>query len=397
MRVELPDLEDLQPQLQRLELRVCILQGAAAIFAHSWAKLEVLKLEGCTIDADLGAIKLPRLTHLTLSGNKLAGGLYECTALCGQGCPQCIYVFVGPCLAPADSSPAASYRGFRSLQSVEMSWDPARLRDWGAWPGPVPELDLPATVGSLTCRNLTYHDLICALSTVTRYKTLDMFSFLAMAGRIISRGGQLSKLCLGGCATAVCKLTGGDGREEYLEPSEQELASVYRPVCRSLHGLTVLDLCRSYQCGLQAVAEVVRSAPDLVDLRLCVPFPTLWRKSSSTITCAGLRHLRLSCDLDARIRGKLVDLEYVLEDSRSLDSITVRLKGELLRQDIFTMHLTCRAGAVIRCIVDLFPDDFAQELRVMVEAAPGHLPARRALVSFCWDADEGWVSSVSYS
>ena len=66
------------------------------------------------------------------------------------------------------------------------------------------------------------------------------------------------------------------------------------------------------------------------------------------------------------------------------------------------MRLTCRAGAAIRCTADkalstIYRYSVIWELMVVMEAAPDHPPARCALVSFCWDAGKGWVSSVSYA
>ena len=196
------------------------------------------------------------------------------------------------------------------------------------------------------------------------------------------------------------KLTDATGRVRLLEPIDQELATRYRPVCRSLHGLATLDLSQAPRCGLQAVAEVVRSAPDLRRLCLCVPpvlSPGLWQ--SSTIPCLGLKHLTLSCSLKPmvpRLPGQPLDLEYVLENATSLDCTIVELNADLLPEDTVAVHLTCRAGSAVTCTIE---EAFHRlhELRVVIEAAPGHLPARPALVSFYCNADRGWVTSIGYA
>jgi hypothetical protein len=393
LEVNLGDLGCLQPQLRRLELSCCSLSGAAGFFQQGWARLEVLLLGSCSIDADFGVIALPFLIHLELYSVRRAGELYGCAGLFGPGCPQCTHLRFGPYL-----SPAASCMGFGSLQSVEVSWDPVELRNWGAWPGPVPELDLPATVGSLTCLSRYCVSTHCS---VRDDDYLDLYALLAMAGRIISSGGQLRELCLAQSATFVRKLTDAAGHVLLLQPSQQGVSSVYRPVCMSLHGLTALDLSGAPQCGLQAVAEVVCSAPDLTDLRLSVP-PELstGHRHVSSIPCSGLKQLTLSCGLKynvPRIPGQLLDLEYVLEDAGSLDCVTAGLTADLLPMDRITLHLTCRAGSAIECSVD---KALCREwgLRVVVQdALPEHPPARRALVSFCWEADKGWVCAVGYA
>ena len=274
--------------------------------------------------------------------------------------------------------------------------DPHPLRDWAAWPGPVPELEMPATVGSLTCFS---QDCTSMHSNVDRPECLDLYALLAMAAHAISSGVQLSKLRLAHCATFVRELTPGNAL--LLEPSERELAGMYRPMSRTLHGLTGLDLSHAPRCELRAVAEVVRSAPDLKDLHLWVP-PVLstYHMPRTAIPCSGLKRLTLACGLrdgDPRLPDELLDLEYVLEDTSCLECITVELTAwqGFLPNDTVAMHLTCRAGSAVTCTVaEALCHKW--ELRVVLEASLDHPPAQSALVSFCWEADRGWVRSIGY-
>ena len=128
MDVNLEELGCLRQQLERLELEWCTLKGAAECFAHSWPRLEVLLLGHCTIDTELGAVALQSVEELDVSNMSMAGELYECVGLFGPGCPKCTHLGFGPCLHPAESSPAASCQAFSSLQSVELLWIPVGLR-----------------------------------------------------------------------------------------------------------------------------------------------------------------------------------------------------------------------------------------------------------------------------
>ena len=114
MDVSLRDLGCLRPQLRKLELHCCSMSGAAAFFAHSWPRLEVLLLAVCTIDADFGAVALPSLECLELTQVEMGGELYDCAGLFGPGCPKVTHLGFGPKLRGAASSPKTSCKGFGS-------------------------------------------------------------------------------------------------------------------------------------------------------------------------------------------------------------------------------------------------------------------------------------------
>ena len=266
---------------------------------------------------------------------------------------------------------------------------PVQITDWVHWPLAVPGIELPASVITVVCTSSAdcsdgYH--------------ADLFAVLSMVASNIEAGVGIKTLRCWMCAAYAGAFEDEDGHLHLLAPSEAQLAAVYRPVCRALHGLESLDVSPSTWCDLQTIAEVVAAAPDLraLTIRVDVVGAPLVRRA---VVCGSLSDLTVR-SVFARVGATTQQrtLELDLEQSIGLETCEVQVDGMLVVGDRATMVLECYEGADINTHV-CGPGLIGWELHCDIaaglhaESMPVH---RQVTVSFQWGQDKAWASEVQW-
>jgi hypothetical protein len=97
VHVSLTSLAIVGPQLRTLRLKACPLHASSrptTFFTCNSSQLEVLELEQCEIDAEIGPVNLPSLVSLDLQGLDFV--TYD-SGVCERELYDCIGVFAGGC------------------------------------------------------------------------------------------------------------------------------------------------------------------------------------------------------------------------------------------------------------------------------------------------------------
>jgi hypothetical protein len=252
------------------------------------------------------------------------------------------------------------------------------------------------------------HTLDCTAEVPDGDDALDLHAVLAQAASNIRDGVGLKTLRSAPCRTSVWRVEGVHHFRR-RQPSKQEIAAVYTPVGRSLHGLVGLELSDS-SCSQEVLDAVVAAAPDL---RV---FEIGWRpaysavdsmQSSRRIRCSGLEELTVHVDLDGRERFRHIALTLQLEDSSSLRTCCVSLDrfgfGELRVGDRVKVALECHgAGSVPTSVCSWEPYQSCEghgrwHLRCLLQDSEERGTSQekeQVTVSFEWGPDQAWITNL---
>jgi hypothetical protein len=427
MRVEvhLPALAEISKQLQELRLWGSHLRTDTApgcrtdCFSSGWDCLEILDLTSAVIYAPLAGVSLPQLQLLSiadfsyhhwdiLDGLKCRRAVQVETFAQGF-CPLCKEVTFWPlcyeysfyALGPS------SCRGLTSLTSACLVWSGAELRDEDTWPAePLPFVELPTSVTRLECKDRS------SLPFHPGTSVLDLHAMLGLAAGCISAGVPLQSLCLLDCTSC----TGWGEYEKAVEPTEDEYATYYGPVCRSLHGLTSLEFEYSsynYQelCSLRALNEVVSCAPDLRYLCLGVTSKDAWSALDDPvhIQCSGLVRVRVNFDFAS---GRRRTIHFQLDNAAGLQQIVLGCVG-CVQRCMFEDGTSLLVSMEIHRLAAVTAE-YADASHPCIDvAAPGdsdgtpapaqHAQLRRVTVSLTWEhccpedtSKMGWTCALRW-
>ncbi len=327
--VHLPALGATSRQLTSLELEQCRLRTSAAasttIFESGWDSLIRLSLERSAIDAPLGGVSMPQLQELEIGDFRVERGPPDIVRITPflEGLPSCCFVRFEPQYLRG-SNTSLNCKGLPSLRDVDLVWDTLALSEDGPWPvQPLPHVVLPPSVTCLNCfsREMKYW------GSANIHTELDLHAMLGMAAGCIAAGAPLQTLTLEYCATYVAVVNGHE-----VQPSVEQHALFYSPVCAALHGLKELDLVGEYGeygtgCSVKAVNSVVSSAPDLRSLAFsCLDERTRGSTEPMQVQCRGLTELEITFKSLDRALGALMALE--LQNAACLQKCSLLVVGE---------------------------------------------------------------------
>jgi hypothetical protein len=157
---------------------------------------------------------------------------------------------------------------------------------------------------------------------------LDLHAVLVIAASNIRDGVGLKTLRGELCKTHV-SVMGPD--LDHFEPNDWQIAAVYTPVGRSLHGLVRLELADSC-CSQRVLDALVAAAPDLrmLELDCCPAYDTVYKiQSERRMRCTGLEVLTVRINLDGRKDTEQAVLILALMDMTRLKTCIVTVLGAL--------------------------------------------------------------------
>lgn len=403
--VSLEALACSRPQLRSLLLWSCHLHASSSptsYFACGLSKLEVLDLSHSDIDAEIGPVNLPSLASLDAGGLKLVSSqnepeLYDCAGIFSGGCPQCTTLTFKPGKQrPIDDGRVRA--GFPKLKAatLDLSSGEYSVEEGQDWPLHPALVSLPLSVTTLECTGEMLEE------------PLDLHAILAIAAGNIRDGVGLKTLCTAYCTTYV-----QDGVFDIgpVEPSEQQIAAVYMPVGRTLHGLVRLEIADS-KCSQPVLNAVVAAAPDLrtFEIGWCPFYDLVYTlRSTRRIQCSALEELTARIDLHGRGGHEQAALTVQLEDSSRLRTCCIGLgnvrsdNNELRVGDRFSLALECHEGGTVRssvCWCDLASSKGQGQwhLRCLLQDTPDTGSSSRekgqVTVSYEWGAEQAWITSI---
>jgi hypothetical protein len=395
--IDLHALAVIAPQLHSLTLQECSLscRDDFSFFDSAFANLEKLDITRSTLHARLGMVNLPSLTDLSMQGFTAQLDLPCIDAF--AGCPQCTCLGFSPIWHRDGLNYTASCMTFAMLGRVQVHFCPLGPWDRREWPAPLPELDLPGSVTSLTCKG------VFNMSGGEKERPLDLFAALSIAARSIEAGVPLSELCCEECATYAIYGVDDDGHDanQGLGDHEVLVNPSYRPLCLRLHGLTRLDLSKSPRCHQGAVDDVVKAAPDLIDLEVLLDWAVgqmLGRCSGevmySYMHCIDLRELTVQYRVGSHRSSEPLVLDLDLQFSYSLDAFFIQgLQEELMSQDKIDVQFEVRAGANVEADA-VCKADGEWTLQCFITNKHDEAGPRQEWVTFVAGPDLVWSASV---
>jgi hypothetical protein len=396
MEVYLASLLCIAPQLRSLDLSYCRLiaeRNPTELFASGWDRLQELDLHDSTITAQIGAVRLPWLKQLNIEelADEIPGmeTVSNHVSAFAGGCPQCTWLRF---THPSGGHTISCCKDFSQLLSVEVVIPPVFYNEWVQWPLAAPCIELPASVTTLECgSDPGYVD----------GNFSDLYAVLSMVASNIRAGVMIKALCCRTCAAYTGSFEDEWGDWHFREPTQAQLAALYRPVCRALHGLESLDVSFLPRCGERAVAEVLAAAPDLRALAISVSVvdERLVRRAlrSPTLTAVTV-HSHFIREDDTEQRA----LEVDLKGCTRLEICVVKLEAKLVVGDRVAVMLECHEGADIKTRT-CCDHGYGQVHCSVSNAAARHAESylvpvgRRVTVSFQWGPDKAWASEVLWS
>ena len=329
--LHLPALGAISSQLTSLELEQCRLrtgarQGAStAFFESGWGCLTRLSLERSLIDAPIAGVSMPQLQQLEIGNFVVERGAPSVVRIDTflDGCPRCCFVQFEPLYSHGSNS-SSNCKGLTSLKDVNLAWAARTMFMGGLWPAqPLPHVELPASVTCLKCFSREARYMVCG----DIHTEPDLHAMLSMAARCIAAGVPLQTLILEGCTTYTELVEGHE-----MQPTAEQHALHYRPVCAALHGLKDLDLAgdNPMACSVETVNTVVSSAPDLTALDFKSTGVRVHGTEEVQVQCRGLTQLEITFGLDGMLHratgSPLLSLE--LQNAACLQKCVLYLEGE---------------------------------------------------------------------